>query len=80
MRKERKSLILRIVLCIIIGMFLIGTQVYANNNEIDNLVEIKEYTQEYLDWLELSEDEKNGLLEPRKYDVEYETNYSTYLK
>lgn len=80
MENKRKKLSLKILLCIIIGMFLTGTQVYANNNELDNLVKIKEYTQEYLNWLELSEDEKNGLIEPRKYDVEYETNYSTYLK
>lgn len=82
MRNKRKSLIMKILFCIIsLGVILTSTQVLANSQtDIRNLIKGEEYTEEYKAWLELPEDERKNTIEPRKYDVQYERQYSTYLK
>ena len=81
MRNNSKNLILKILFCIILlAIILLQPQVLANKiSDIEKIAK-QEYTEEYKEWLELPENERKTRLEPRKFDVEYETDYSTYLK
>ena len=81
MRNNRKSLIMKTLFGIILlGIILLQPQVLANKiSDIEKFAK-EEYTEEYKEWLELPENERKSRLEPRKFDVQYETNYSTYLK
>ncbi|MBQ2836480.1 MAG: bacterial Ig-like domain-containing protein [Clostridia bacterium] len=81
MRNNRKKSIMKVLFFIILlGIILIQTQVFAKSeNPIEKFTK-QEYTEEYKEWLELPEDERNNRLEPRRFDVKYETSYSTYLK
>lgn len=82
MRNNRKKLTIKILICIILlGAALVSTQTLANNpSGIEASIKQEAYTEEYENWLKLSANEKANLLEPRKYDVQYENEYSKYLK
>ena len=66
------------VLIIICSIFSFGT-VYAKSQTENNISAI-EYTEDYKEWLKLTDEEKEGRLEPRKYDIITGRNNSSYLK
>ena len=81
MGNNRKKSIMKVLFCIILlGIILMQTQVFANTESAIGKFTKQEYTEEYKEWLELPEEERKSRLEPRKFDVQYETSYSTYLK
>lgn len=70
-----KILSILIILC---SIFSFGT-VYAKSQTENNISAI-EYTEDYKEWLKLTDEEKEGRLEPRKYDIITGRNNSSYLK
>ena len=66
------------ILIIICSIFSFGT-VYAKSQTENNISAI-EYTEDYKEWLKLTDEEKEGRLEPRKYDIITGRNNSSYLK
>lgn len=81
MKNNRKKSIIRVLFCtILLGIMLMQTQVFAYSENTIGKFTRQEYTEEYKKWLELPEDERKDRLEPRKFDVQYEASYSTYLK
>lgn len=68
------SLILILLLCILSGQY-----VYANS-DLESKISLVEYTKEYQDWLNLSDEEKQKVLEPRRYDIVDSEDNETYIK
>ena len=64
---KNKIIILSLVMFIVILSF--STSVFASNTV--NAPQEQEYTEAYKKWLELSDEEKKGLIIPRKYVVPY---------
>ncbi len=69
---------------IFVALFLLsfGVNLFYPNSQIDVsaspiLAENEGYSQEYQDYLNLSDEEKDGLIIPRKYDVNPQSLYST---
>ena len=73
MKKLKKSLIIIISLVFIL-VLLITRQVFASNNQ--NLIQRKEYSEEFKKWLELSDEEKKKVMQPRPFDVINNSNIS----
>ena len=75
MRKKEKIVI---SLIIIILMLLSLTQnVYANS--ISDSIENIEYSNEFKEWLKLTEEEKNNSIMPRMYDIRYKRELKSNL-
>lgn len=72
MKKIRKFMI---CLSTIVMMLILSQDVIAANDNVE-LKEL-EYTDEYQNWLNLSEEEKSKSLQPKKYSIE--TNNEDYL-
>ena len=66
MNKLKKSLTVIITLLILL-LAVLTKAVYANN--VGDLFEKVEYSEEYKNWLELSDEDKEKVMQPRKYDV-----------
>lgn len=64
---KNKIIILSLLISILILSF--STSVFASNTV--NAPQEQEYTEAYKKWLELSDEEKKGLIMPRKYVVPY---------
>lgn len=78
---KKKSLAKKIIIVnfISLAILLICTKAYANN--IVDTIKQSEYTEEYINWTQLTAEEKEGLIEPRMYDVPKTTvEYSNPLK
>lgn len=57
-------------LIIIMSFFIVllsSTKIFANNNT--NLFNVPEYTEEYKQWLELPEEKKKDLIQPRMFEI-----------
>lgn len=71
------------IFCIITFLIItltIGNNVIANGDNIENLMSKKEYSKEYKEYLELSDEEKKNVLMPRMFDIDVKNTYSQYLK
>ncbi len=66
MRKPKKIFVSTILIITIFTVFVMQ-KTFANDTE--NLIKRVEYSDEYLKWQQLSEEEKNKVLMPRMYDV-----------
>ena len=73
MKKQKKFIILILLLLAII--LSPNCNVLANNNS--NSFQKVEYSDEFKDWLELSDEEKNKVMQPTMYDIIYTTPTST---
>ena len=67
MNKQKKSVITLIFTLTILLIFLSTNKVWAFNTK--NIVTDMEYSQEYLDWLELDEDIRANSIMPRMYNI-----------
>ena len=72
-----KIIVITIVLLVIIGICSFSKTYAAKSSGLSDTLE--EYTEEYQNWLELSDEEKSETLEPRKYDVIVRKDNTTYL-
>ena len=66
------------IFTIIITIFSLEI-VYAKD-DLQVKFELVEYSDEYKEWLNLSEDERKSTIEPRKYNIDDEADSKTYLK
>ena len=66
------------IFTIIITIFSLEI-VYAKD-DLQVKFELVEYSDEYKEWLNLSEDERKSTIEPRKYNIDDEVDSKTYLK
>ena len=66
MRKLKKIFVNTILIITIFAVFVMQ-KTFANDT--GNLIKRGEYSDEYLKWQQLSEEEKNKVLMPRMYDV-----------
>ena len=48
--------------------------------DLESKLAVDEYSEEYEQWLQLSDEEKENTIEPRKYDIEMQKDNQTYLK
>lgn len=64
MRKKNK-----ILSSVIIAFIVLFISINSFASEIEGLIEIQEYTDEYKQWLELPEEEREKLIVPRMYDI-----------
>lgn len=80
-RNISKKIIIKsiIVSIIVITSILSLGKVYAATN-LESLIKPAEYTEDYKEWLELSNEEKANRLEPRKYEIIPLQSNSNYLK
>lgn len=67
MKKLRKTFILK-TLFIFLFILLLGSKVFANN-DIANSLHSVEYSDDFKEWLELSEEEKKNSMQPRMYNI-----------
>ena len=71
MRKSQKRFLIIIVLAVIFFiLFICNLKVQANTN---NEFELKEFSEEFMKYLELPEEERKNLYAPRPYDIEEAT-------
>ena len=76
--KKLKKIFAVIILLLILSIYFTTQKVFANKTTA--VAEKVEYTEEYKNWLELSEDEKKEVLIPRMYEVPYrKTSYTNPL-
>lgn len=76
--KKLKKIFVAITLISTFLIYLTMQKVFANSSA--NLVEKMEYTEEYKNWLELSDEDKESVIMPRMYEVPYnKTNYTNPL-
>lgn len=71
MRKtQKREKFLRIILLMFIILIVttFGLQTNANNNDFE--IRMKEFSDEYIRYLHLSDEEKEGIYAPRMYDIE----------
>ena len=73
--KKRKKQLLIIFMLVFMLFVSSGKMVYAQN--MADLIERVEYSEDFKNWLELSEEEKEKVQMPRMYNVESFTNKST---
>ena len=76
MKKQIVKILGIMLIIICIGSF---GKIYATNESGLN-TSLVEYTEDYQNWLALSEEERSKTLEPRKYDIIVRQNHNTYLK
>ena len=75
----KKRIIKILILLIFITFIYSFVKIYAM--EESGLADsILEYTEEYQNWLALSEEERSKILEPRKYDIIIRKDNNTYLR
>ncbi len=73
MKQLRKSII--IIISLVLFLLLpINQQVFAENDT--NSIKKAEYSEEFKKWLELSDEEKAKVIQPRMYDIENTSNIS----
>ena len=73
MRKQKRGLLYIISVLIFFSIILNNQKIFATN--IANLFQkSEEYTDEYKEWLELSDEEREKVMMPRIYEVKYEEN------
>lgn len=73
MRKQKRGLLYIISVLIFFSIILNNQKIFATNTA--NLFQkSEEYTDEYKEWLELSDEEKEKVMIPRIYEVKYEEN------
>lgn len=77
MKNSLKKILSLIMLLSITFSFSI---VYASVEDNDFKVEEVEYSEEYKQWLELSDEEKERTIEPRKYEIKDSISNDQYLK
>lgn len=75
--KKKKISIIIIALIIFIITISIQTKIFASNDEVN--FKAVEYTEEYKEYLKLSEEEKSKILPPRMYEVPKTNTESTRL-
>ena len=75
MKKLRKTFIVK-TLFILLFILLLGSKVFANN-DIANSLHSAEYSDDFKEWLELSEEEKKNSMQPRMYNI---TNIELHSK
>ncbi len=73
MKQLKKSIIITITLVFVL-ILLINQQVLAKNNTIS--IQKKEYSEDFKKWLELSDEEKSKVIQPRMYDIKNTSNIS----
>ncbi len=73
MKQLKKPVIITIALVFILILF-INQQVLAKNNTIS--IQKREYSEDFKRWLELSDEEKSKVIQPRMYDVKNTSNIS----
>lgn len=71
MKKLKKICLILILLAFII-ITLTNQKVIATNNE--NIIQAREYSEDYKEWLKLSDEEKEKVIMPRMYDVKVSTD------
>ena len=77
----KKNILKIVILCLIFMCSILCTNiVLAKNEKLNSKIEIMDYTEEYHKWLELSDEEKSKVLEPRKFDVIYDRKNIEYIK
>ena len=73
MRKQKRGLLYIISVLIFFSIILNNQKIFATNTA--NLFQkSEEYTDEYKEWLELSDEEREKVMMPRIYEVKYEEN------
>lgn len=75
MKSIKGKIIKKIIFALILFMMLICTNIYAFSAKIEQT----EYTDEYKNYLNLSNEEKLKVIEPNKYKTIYSRNNSQYL-
>ena len=77
--KNRRG-ILKIITVIVISTIIFSVSKVFANTDFSNLIREAEYSEEYKNWLNLSDEERMETLEPIKYDIiPYQSN-EKYLK
>ncbi len=72
--KQLKTSIIVIITLVFILILLISQQVLAKGNTIS--IQKREYSEDFKKWLELSDEEKSKVIQPRMYDVKNTSNIS----
>ena len=73
MKQLKKNIIITITLVFIL-IILLSQQVLAQTNTIS--IQKREYSEDFKKWLELSDEEKSKVMQPRMYDVKNISNIS----
>ena len=84
MKKLKKLLSVAAILVVTLPV-VFTTSSFASNKRISSkdiakLVENENYTEEYKNWLKLSDEEKENTVEPRKYEVEADSKSKNVVK
>lgn len=77
MKKQRRTLKYICILLIISTVLLISQKVYAQ--EINADAKFNDYTEEYKEWLQLSDEEKSKTVVPKMYDSQEQTDNQSYV-
>lgn len=75
----KKSLI-KIVSLFLITLTMFSFGLVFASTELESKLKRDEYSEEYEQWLQLSDEEKEKTIEPRKYDIVTQKDNQTYLK
>lgn len=76
MKKQQKKLIL-IMLIFFISLLFLNPISFAN--DVDNFLQPVEYSDDFKEWLQLSDEEKSKVIMPRMYDIDYTKKNSKNL-
>ena len=75
-----KKNIIKVISLFLITLIIFSCGVVFASTNLESKLSLDEYSEEYEQWLQLSDEEKENTIEPRKYDIITQKDNTTYLK
>lgn len=75
-----KKSIIKITSLFLIAFTMFSFGLVFASSDLESKLAVDEYSEQYEQWLQLSDEEKANTIEPRKYDIVMQKDNATYLK
>ena len=75
-----KKNIIKVISLFLITLIIFSCGVVFASTNLESKLSLDEYSEEYEQWLQLSDEEKENTIEPRKYDIITQKDNTTYLR
>ena len=75
-----KKSIIKITSLFLIAFTMFSFGLVFASTDLESKLAVDEYSEQYEQWLQLSDEEKANTIEPRKYDIVMQKDNATYLK
>ena len=75
-----KKSIIKVISLFLILVATFSFELVFASTDLESKLAVDEYSEEYEQWLQLSDEEKENTIEPRKYDIVTQKDNATYLK